>query len=99
KPKNTLQEETYEYAIEAQIKDNEVFLRLPDVETGYWQLYKITDDGAKKLDIENNSYKEKIDKDEEYYAELNFNGEKVYTTPKIKICYNKDTIKTRNFRR
>lgn len=90
KPKNTLQEETYEYAIEAQIKDNEVFLRLPDVETGYWQLYKITDDGAKKLAIENNSYKEKIDKDEEYYAELNFNGEKVYTTPKIKICYNKD---------
>ena len=86
-PKETLEEKVYDYALEMDLKDSIISVKLPEIEEGVWQLYSQSEKGNPvKVDIENSVYVGELKEDAEFYAELYVNNKLVYTTPRCKVC-------------
>ncbi|MCH5156908.1 MAG: transglycosylase domain-containing protein [Clostridiales bacterium] len=89
-PKETVQKISYNYTLETIAKDNEVTIKLPQVDEATWQLYAKENSNSTRLNLENNVYIGTLTEDTVYYAELYVNGKLVYTTPQVKIYATKD---------
>ena len=88
-PKETLQKIVYNYVMDIDVKSNAVYIKLPKVENGIWQLYsQIKNEHAKKVELDNYIYSDTLNDDTEFYAELYVNNKLVYTTPRSKVCVN-----------
>ncbi|MCH5159286.1 MAG: transglycosylase domain-containing protein [Clostridiales bacterium] len=86
-PKDVLKKIVYNYALEIDLKDNTVFVKLPEVENGKWRLYsQAKNERSSNIVIENGLYIGEIQEDTEFYAELYVNNKLVYTTPRSKVC-------------
>ena len=85
-PKETLIKIVYDYAIDVDVKGNEVSVKLPEVNEGTWQLFsQCGKENPITLSIENNLYTGMLKEDTEFYAELYVNNKLVYTTPRCKV--------------
>lgn len=85
-PNETLKKINYDYSLEIDLKNNQVYVELPQVEEGFWQLYlQAIGNNPQKVELTNFAYAGEIKHDTEFYAELYVNNKLVYTTPRSKV--------------
>ncbi len=83
-PKEISVQTEYDYLLDVTTEGSFVTVKLPCV-NGIWQLYKQTTNKPQKVSFCDNIFREEIESDTIYYAELYEKNKLVYTTPSAKV--------------